>query len=119
MLPGVNELLQVLPPFTNSSVIIEKKQDVHDIINEVLDAHKYFASDYDIIYPFFDQGTMKEICNRLFDFCKKNIRYKIESEDLQTTKSPAAILATGEGDCKHYAGFIGGVLSAINRKKHQ
>ena len=108
-------LLDVLPPFENNQVIIEKKQNVHDIIKEVLNAHKCFAVDYDFIYGYFDQGTTFQICKNLFDFCKQNIRYEIEPEASQTTKSPAAILALGFGDCKHYAGFIGGVLSAINR----
>lgn len=113
------DLLEVLPPFLNDSIIIEKKQDIHDIIKEVLEAHRFFSNDYDYIFQFFDAGSIKQICENLFNFCKSNIDYKIESEDQQTTKSPAAILATGEGDCKHYAGFIGGVLSAINRNERR
>jgi hypothetical protein len=108
-------LLGRLPPFMNDGIIVEPDQEIHDIIKEVVNAHKVFEKDYDLIYSYFDQGTIKEICKRLFDFCKQNIAYQVESEDLQTTKSPAAILAMGKGDCKHYAGFIAGVLSAINR----
>jgi hypothetical protein len=111
----VNDLLQDLPPFTNKSVLIEKNQEIHDIIKEVLNAHEYFAADYDLIYKYFDKGSIYEICKKLYDFCKKNIYYRVESEDKQTTKSPAAILETRIGDCKHYAGFIGGVLDAICR----
>lgn len=109
------ELLQVLPPFTNSSLLIEGNQNVPDIIREVLDAHQHFAGDYDLIYHYFDRGSIKEICKALFQFCKKNVRYKIESESEQTTKSPSALIAMAYGDCKHYAGFIAGVLSAITR----
>lgn len=108
-------LLEYLPPFNNNSVLIEKNQEVHDIVREVIEAHKYFGQDYDFIYQFFDTGSIKDVCKSLFDFCKQNVDYKIESETKQTTKSPAAIVATGEGDCKHYAGFIAGVLSAIVR----
>lgn len=108
-------LLEVLPPFNNNSILIEQKQEVHDIIKEVVNAHKHFAPDYDYIFQFFDKGSTKEICKNLFQFCKQNIDYKIENEERQTTKSPAAIVATGNGDCKHYAGFIAGVLSAITR----
>lgn len=108
-------MLQVLPPFNNSSLLIEGNQNVPDIIREVLEAHVFFASDYDLIYQYFDKGSIKDICKSLFDFCKKNIVYKIEPETEQTTKSPSALIAMGYGDCKHYAGFIAGVLSAITR----
>lgn len=108
-------LLAYLPPFNNRLVLIEPAQDVSDIVKEVGRAHKYFASDYDTIYQFFDKGSLRDICKALFDFCKENVAYVVEGEKQQTTKSPAAILAQGFGDCKHYAGFIAGVLSAISR----
>lgn len=114
-MPGVNELLRVLPPFTNDSILIESNQNVPDIIKEVIEAHSYFSSDYDFIYYFFDRDTTEKTCKDLFQFLKNNVRYEIEGEEKQTTKSPAAILATGSGDCKHYAGFIAGVLAAIER----
>jgi len=109
------ELLQVLPPFTNSSLLIEGNQNVPDIIREVLEAHSYFSGDYDFIYQYFDKGSIENTCRLLFDFCKRNIAYKIEGEKNQTTKSPSALISMGHGDCKHYAGFIAGVLCAITR----
>lgn len=108
-------LLAALPPFNNQSVLIETAQDVPDIIREVLNAHDHFSDDYDFIYKFFDQGSTRQICERLFYFCKEHIAYRVESDREQTTKSPAAILALGYGDCKHYAAFIAGVLNAISR----
>jgi hypothetical protein len=85
-------------------------------MKEVREAHNYFAPDYDTIADYFDCGNIDDTAALLFDFCKANVKYKIESQHHQTTKSPAAILSTGEGDCKHYAGFIGGVLDAIERQ---
>lgn len=108
-------LLAVLPPFNNQSILIESAQDVPDIIKEVVNAHGYFAQDYDHIWQFFDHGSLNNICRSLFAFCKKNIDYRVESENEQTTKSPSAILAMGYGDCKHYSAFIAGVLDAISR----
>jgi hypothetical protein len=40
----------------------------------------------------------------------------MEPEQRQTTKSPAAMMAQGFGDCKHYALFCAGVLDALNRR---
>lgn len=104
-----------LPPFRNRSLLIEKKQSVHDIISEVLSAHKIFCEDYDAIGVDFWAGSVGDTARELWRFCKRSIEYRIESENYQTTKSPAAILTAGVGDCKHYAGFIGGVLDAIRR----
>ena len=112
---GRDELLSVLPPFTNRSILIEPVQDVPDIIREVVTAHRVFATDYDRIYRYFDCGTLLKTCEKLFEFCRKNIEYRVEGEAEQTTRSPSAIIAMGYGDCKHYAGFIAGVLDAIRR----
>jgi len=108
-------LLDRLPRFKNNQVLIEKKQSVHDIIREVLTAHRIFAKDYDLIAKHFWRGNVYDTLQYLWQFCKANIPYKVESEDNQTTKSPAAILLSPSGDCKHYSGFIGGVLAALVR----
>lgn len=110
------EVLKRLPKFTNTAVLIEESQGVPDIIREVLDAHEHFAQDYDTIADLFYTGELEDCAILIFDFLKANVKYKIEGEEWQTTKSPAALLVNGFGDCKHYAGFIGGVLAAINRK---
>lgn len=111
-----NELLQLLPPFSNRAITIRKNQTVADIVKEVLQAHEVFAPDYDAIAVGFDRGNNLETAKELFRFLKQNVRYKVEPEEKQTTKSPAAILVTATGDCKHYAGFIAGVLDALARQ---
>jgi hypothetical protein len=108
-------LLEKLPPFSNRSTMIKKNQTVNDIVREVLTAHEIFAPDYDAIVNEFNQGSPEDIAYSLFQFIKRNVRYEIEPETMQTTKSPAAILTTGKGDCKHYSGFIAGVLDALKR----
>ena len=111
-----SELLGKLPPYTKKTVTINRNQTVGDIVNEVLAAHKIFANDYDSIAAYFDHGSNLDIAKNLFYFLKQNVRYKVESEENQTTKSPAALLETAQGDCKHYAGFIAGVLDALKRR---
>jgi len=109
---NVGKLLGSLPVFNGARDTIKQEQSTSDIVNEVLNAHAVFASDYDLISENFAINTPK----KLFDFCKQNLPYKIESEYLQTTRSPAGILAMKQSDCKHYAGFIAGVLDSLNRK---
>jgi len=115
MEPTAKMLIGELPPYKNEWVLIHPNQQVHDIIREVLEAHREFAPYYEKIALYFDAGTVDEICERLFRFCKKYLRYREESEDEQSTAIPTGLLIRGYCDCKGYAGFCGGVLDAINR----
>lgn len=115
-MPAVALLLGKLPPYTNTRVMIRNRQNVYDIVREVLTAHRYFAGHYDMIAADFWQGDIFRTCVYLWQFCKQNIGYNVEGEANQTTKSPAAMLSHAVGDCKHYSGFIGGVLDALRRQ---
>lgn len=114
-------LLSYLPPFMNiDTVTVPGEQTVPEIMDDLIDAHYYYASDYDKIYEFFLCDSVYNTCRYIFDFCKSNIKYKAEPQSKQTSRSPAAILVLGEytagkNDCKHNAAFIGGLLDAINR----
>lgn len=112
-------LLQKLPLFAGRSVLIVNNQSVSDIVKEVVEAHSYFASDYDLIAADFESSTSLQTARNLFNFLKTHVAYKIESDKAQTTKSPSAILETAAGDCKHYAGFAAGVLDALKRAGHK
>ncbi len=117
----VSALLGVLPPFQGTADVIADRQSIADIVKEVLGAHEEFAPHYDQIAGCFLDGGGQWAGKQLFDFCKTKLRYKAERSDWQSTRPPAGILAMGSVsndflDCKHYAGFIAGVLDAINRK---
>lgn len=111
-----SELLQQLKPYSGRKVLVTTNQSTNDIIKELLKAHSENASEYDKICEQFWTGNEKRTLRKIFDYCKKNIRYEIEPDELQTVKSPSAIIAQGKGDCKHYASFCNGLISAINRK---
>jgi hypothetical protein len=114
------DVLSVVPEFEGREEIIKIRQHTPHIIREVLDAHKRFAGDYDAIVnqlSFYKSYSLEE---QLFDFCRK-LHYNVESEDEQTTRSPAGIIELGRNeavgvDCKHFSGYIAGVLDAWNRK---
>jgi hypothetical protein len=112
------EIIRALPPVQARRDVITDDQDTKDIMREVLEAHGFFSRDYDRIAPLFANDDTAQLYADLFAFCKKNIRYVIENNNLQTTRSPAALVGMGQGDCKHYAGFIGGILDALNRRGH-
>jgi hypothetical protein len=116
MIATRQSLLEILPPYRDQWILIDADQTVRDIIDEVLAAHKDFAPHYDLIAFAFDRDTIEEVCSSLYWFCKSEIEYREETDRLQTTAVPAGILSRGYGDCKHYAGFCGGVLDAMNRQ---
>jgi hypothetical protein len=114
------QLLAVLPPFNNKIQIASWGQSVKSIIREVLKGHEMYETDYDAIYPYFDTGEIYSTCRGLWDFCKYNLKYTIETDQEQSIKSPTAILQPGaKVDCKHYSLFIGGVLDAIKTNESE
>jgi organic hydroperoxide reductase OsmC/OhrA len=111
-----NLLLGRLKSFGGNSKMLVRDQQVPDIISAMLSAHKMYASEYDKISQDFYSGDGVQTAKKLFDFLKKNVRYKIESDQAQRIMSPAAILSLGKNDCKNYALFIMGVLDSLKRK---
>lgn len=118
----IEQLKEKLPPPTLKKRKVVARQDVPEIMNEVVKAHKDYCPDYDKIAAHFWKGSVRKTAKNLFDFCKSHFRYVAETDASQTVRSPAAILETGKTwgvDCKHYAGFIGGVLDALRRQGHE
>jgi hypothetical protein len=111
-----NLLLGRLKSFGGNSKMLVRDQQVPDIISAMLSAHKMYASEYDKISKDFYSGDGIQTAKKLFDFLKKNVRYKIESDKAQRIMSPSAILSIGKNDCKNYALFIMGVLDSLKRK---
>ena len=119
---GRNYILSKLPLYTATIEIIKDQQSVNDIIKGVKYCHKKYAADYDKIAIDFIGDTPEQTCRNIFNFLRKEAFYFVESEEVQTLRSPSAIVATGKIsgiDCKNYALFIGGVLDAINRSGFQ
>jgi hypothetical protein len=113
-----NLLLGRLKSFGGKSKMLVSNQQVPDIISAMLSAHKLYASEYDKISEDFYSGGGIQTAKNLYNFLKKNVRYKIESDKQQRIMSPSAILSLGEfgADCKTYALFIMGVLDSLKRK---
>ena len=111
-----NILLGRLKSFSGQQKMIVQDQQVPDIISAMLSAHKMYQNEYDKISQDFFTGDAIQTAKKLFDFLKKNVKYKIESDKNQRIMSPAAILSLGKNDCKNYALFIVGVLDSLKRK---
>jgi hypothetical protein len=115
MTPTVGALLNELPPYQDNWIVIHPNQSVRDIMTEVVNAHEEFAPYYDKIALYFDDSSVKKICDKVYSFIKRNIKYHEEPEETQTSALPTGVLTRGFGDCKHYSGFAAGVLDALKR----
>ena len=109
-------LLQRLAPYKGAERVLVGAQDTGDIMDGIARWHKRYRDEYEKIAPLFLGSTPEQTARNLFNYLKSNVSYQIETEEKQTLKSPAAIVAQGVGDCKHYALFAGGVLDALGRQ---
>jgi hypothetical protein len=101
------------PPATK---ILVDDQDVTDIIQAIQGKHKECVSHYDAIYSMFDaDGSWYDVANRLFEFCKENLAYRVESVKWQYVSVPMTMMRKGHCDCKGYALLIAGVIDAMKR----
>lgn len=110
---NVGAILGRLNPYQAQERKIVEDQSTGDIISAITKSHEKYKPEYKKIALFFKGSNPKQTGKKLFDFLKNNVRYIIEPGDKQTVKSPAAILAQGHGDCKHYSLFSGGVLQQL------
>lgn len=115
---SVNTLISKLEPFLGKKDVIIYNQDTTDIIDGILNNHQKYQSEYDKIYRYFieDDNTDQTAYN-VWCFLKDNFSYVIEPEKMQVLRSPAAILGSNRNgiDCKGYATFAAGVMSAWKR----
>jgi hypothetical protein len=113
-------IISKLPAPKGNSIIVEENQTVSDIMSTMVYMHKKNEPFYDKICSAFLGSTVDATCENLWDFCKQNIPYDVETESLQTIKTPQRILRDAKNgighDCKHYASFIGGCLDGLRRK---
>jgi len=108
-------LLAQLDSFKNNQKILSYDQSTNDIINAILKQHNRSLKEYDKLYYFFDCGNYYDTAKKIFNYLKNNIQYQIEPDTLQTVGTPAYILATKKGDCKHFSLMFAGLLDAYRR----
>jgi hypothetical protein len=116
MMATKEAILNLLGQQPFREVMLVDNQDTYDIIEAILNKHELCQTDYDKFAFLFDGGTVPEICERLYNFCRINLRYVVEKTKRQYTSKPATILTRGYSDCKCYALFCGGVLDALKRQ---
>lgn len=109
-------LLRLIGNVRYPEVRVKEVQTTDDIIKRIEKKHVACKGDYDKIALSFRGGDLREVCERIYDFCRKNISYYEEPVEDQYVSAPSTILRRGYSDCKGYALFSGGVLDALKRQ---
>lgn len=112
---SATDIMEQLPYDGKRTTIVDNHK-LPDIINAMTKYHKIHRGVYDGISEQYWQGNAKDTARLLFDFCKKYITTRTESDQKQSIKGPGRFLNDGHGDCKHYASYINGVLDSLARK---
>jgi hypothetical protein len=91
-------------------------QNVNDIITGILETHDKYKSEYDKISNYFLGKNINETAFNIWEFLKKNVPYRVESDNFQTLRSPSSIVSGLPADCKTFSLFSNGVLQSLQRK---
>jgi hypothetical protein len=94
------------------------RQSSDDIVRELLIKHQQCKGDYDKIYIDALGGSLRDVCYRLWTFCRSYFSYREETGYLQYVAGPWYMLTHPTVDCKNYSLFCGGMLDAINRNDY-
>lgn len=115
---SVSDMKQVLPvDGKRKQVVSDADQDTNEIIKYVKIQYNLDKNQkhYDMIALPLWKGSVRDTAEMIFKVLRKHVRYEIEHEKDQTTKTPGRILYDGHGDCKHYALFATGAANALER----
>ena len=110
------KLLKTVGQPNYRSKLISDWQNTDDIIKALKTQHIENRKYSQKIAKYFCGANERETAKNIFNFLKREIQYRVEPAQTQTTKSIPRLLADGYGDCKHYTNFANGVLEACGYK---
>ncbi len=62
----------------------------------------------------FKADSEYKTCKNIWDFLKREIRYRVDKEGQQDIKLPGRFVAEGTGDCKSFSLFTAAILQNLN-----
>jgi hypothetical protein len=102
------------PKYTKE--VIKGRQTAKNIALQIQRAIKESKASANHISGKFRGRTAFLTCFNVYNYCRKNLTYKKEGENLQTARTLPRILADGNGDCKHYTTLCCSVLNSLGIK---
>jgi hypothetical protein len=107
-------ILQKLVPISGKTYVnipFGINQNIIDAIHKLLPKA---TAQVQPIAAQFKGSSIKQTAENIFNFIKKNINYKVDSDENQIIQLPSMLLKTRQGDCKSYSLFTGAILNALN-----
>lgn len=112
------QAILLMPPVESKTKIINEFGITNDIISTTT---KHYESNYlqsKPIAKYFKGATITETCKNIWEWTRKNISYKIDTQGKQFIKSPSSVVNTGFADCKGLSIFILSVLQNLGIKSN-
>lgn len=107
------EAIRKIPPATNETTLKYRHGETRDIIKEVLSCYRDSKMQLKDFAPYLKGRTLDETCRNIWQFWKKNIRYKVDEEGLQWIKTPAAVWSSKYCDCKSFSVAVAATLYSL------
>lgn len=95
----------------NDLVCYGDNKDVVRVVCELYNRWK--EQPKDAVAPELYNMSTEEACRSLFTYLVENVRYKLDTYGCQYIKSPARLLADGNGDCKSLTMFFSCCLHCL------
>lgn len=89
--------------------VVKEYQGTRDIIKDLVYCFKKYNYQAKPIAKDYGTGNIKTDSKKIWNFIRKNIKYKAEPEGDQTTRSFSRIINDKWGDCKHSALTVGSI----------
>lgn len=102
-------------PYNNKTIVNHIdgfNSDIITVIHSNVPAAK--SQMRDIARSYFNTGSELTTCRKIWDFLKKEIKYKKDPDGYQNIKLPGRFVAEATGDCKSYSLFTASILENLN-----
>jgi hypothetical protein len=102
-------------PYNNKTVVNHIdgfNSDIITVIHSNVPAAK--SQMRDISRAYFNTGNEMTTCRKIWDFLKREIKYKKDPDGYQNIKLPGRFVAEATGDCKSYSLFTASILENLN-----
>lgn len=107
-----------LPRYSGVNTVVKREADNGDLRRAIVRAVPKAAAQTRKMAPYFRRSSEQETCRAIFDYLKKNVKYKADGWR-QVVQLPSAILRPGAvADCKSMSLFTAAILTNLGIPYH-
>jgi|694.fasta_scaffold11230_17 hypothetical protein len=107
-----------LPRYAGTSKVVKSQADNADLRRAIVNAVPRAAAQTRKMARYFRRPSEQETCRAIFDYLKKNVKYKADGWR-QVVQMPSAVLRPGAvADCKSMSLFTAAILSNLGIPYH-